>query len=100
MAHQIPLINALAAAGKLHERRRMPTVMRMGPYSFQFFSSDRQERVHVHVNRHPQIARFWLDPVQSARNRGFSEHELDRIASLVVQYQEQLLEAWNDYFNS
>jgi hypothetical protein len=86
--------------GNLHEQRRMPTVMRIGPYSCAFFSSDRAEKVHVHVKRDRQIAKFWLDPVLLAKNRGFSKHELDRVATLVVQYQVQLLEAWYDYFDS
>ena len=31
----------------------MPTVMRVGPYSFVFFSSDRGEPPHIHVKSRP-----------------------------------------------
>ena len=78
----------------------MPTVLQDGPYSFIFFSSDQGEPVHIHVKRDRQIAKFWLNPISLAKNRGFKEHELDRIARLVVKYQETLLEAWYDYFSS
>lgn len=43
-------------------------------------------------------AKFWLEPVQVARNQGFTDHELNRIHRLVVEHAGVLLEAWNDYF--
>lgn len=78
----------------------MPTVLRDGPYNFVFFSSDKDESPHIHVKRDRQIAKFWLNPVSLARNKGFKEHELNQIARLVVKYREALLEAWHDYFGS
>jgi hypothetical protein len=78
----------------------MPTVLTVGPYSFVFFSSDKGELAHIHVKRDRQIAKFWLDPVSLAINRGFKDHELRQIAHLVVKYQQQLLEAWHDYFSA
>ena len=78
----------------------MPTVLRVGPYSFVFFSSDRNEPRHIHVKRDRQIAKFWLDPVALAKNRGFSEHELKDIERLVVDRRDLLQEAWNEYFGA
>jgi hypothetical protein len=78
----------------------MPTVHRDGPYDFIFFSSDKDEPPHIHVKRERRIVKFWLAPIVLAKNRGFSEHEVNKIARLVVKYQEQLLEAWHDYFGS
>ena len=78
----------------------MPTVLQDGPYGFIFFSSDQGERPHIHVKRDRQIAKFWLAGVSLAKNRGFDEHELDKIARLVVRHREKLLEAWHDYFSS
>jgi hypothetical protein len=76
----------------------MPTVLRVGPYSFVFFSSDQGEPPHIHVKRDRSIAKFWLNPVVLANNHGFPEHELRRIEALVVQHRQTLLEAWNDHF--
>lgn len=76
----------------------MPTVLRDGPYSFVFFSSDRDEPPHIHVKRDRQIAKFWLTPVGCSVNRGFAQHELKRIEELVASHQCFLLQAWNDYF--
>ena len=78
----------------------MPTVVRDGPYSFVFFSSDRDEPPHIHVKRDRQIAKFWLAPLSLAKNRGFADHELSQVQRLVVQYQEMFLEAWHDYFGA
>jgi hypothetical protein len=78
----------------------MPTVSQAGPYSFVFFSSDQHEPPHIHVKRDRQLAKFWLDPVSLAKNRGFAEHELGRIQRLVVEQQESLIEAWHDYFGA
>jgi hypothetical protein len=78
----------------------MPTVHHDGPYDFIFFSSDKDEPPHIHVKRERRIAKFWLTPVLLAKNREFTEHEVNKIARLVVKYQERLLEAWHDYFGS
>jgi hypothetical protein len=78
----------------------MPTVLRVGPYSFIFFSSDQGEPPHIHVKRDRSIVKYWLDPVALARNRGFAEHELNRIEALVVQHRQTLVEAWHDYFGA
>lgn len=78
----------------------MPTVLQIGPYSFVFFSSDQREPAHIHVKRDRQIAKFWLEPITLAKNRGCREHELNRIASLVTENQQRLLEAWDDHFNA
>ncbi len=78
----------------------MPTVLVDGSYSFIFFSSDRGEPPHIHVKRERYIAKFWLDPVALAKNRGFPGHELNRIARLVAQHEPILLEAWHEYFGA
>lgn len=77
----------------------MPTVLRSGPYRFFFYAGDREEPPHVHVERDDAEAKVWLDPVRLAYSRGFGRVELGRILRLVKLKQQQLLEAWNAYFN-
>jgi hypothetical protein len=55
----------------------MPTVLRVGPYSFVFFSS-----------------------VALAKNRGFAEHELNAIETSITQNRQELMEAWHDFFDA
>jgi hypothetical protein len=76
----------------------MPTVLRSGPYRIYFVSHDLGEPPHVHVDRDDSSAKFWLAPVALARNLGFTAVELRRIAGLVAEHEQRLLEAWNDYF--
>ncbi|MFH1862191.1 MAG: DUF4160 domain-containing protein [bacterium] len=78
----------------------MPTILYDGPYSFIFFSSDENEPPHIHVKRERRIVKFWLNPISLARNKGFKNGELIKIARLVVKHQETLLEAWHDYFGT
>ena len=36
----------------------MPTVLRVGPYRFFFYASDRDEPIHVHVERDDKVAKY------------------------------------------
>ena len=78
----------------------MPTVLTVGPYSFVFFSSDRGEPLHIHVKRDQLIVKFWLEPVELAKNLGFADHEVSRIERLVTDHRELLREAWHGYFDA
>ena len=78
----------------------MPTVLRTGPYRLFFYSSDRDEPPHVHVEREDNVAKFWLDPVTLQSSGGFSRVEINRIANVVNRHKASLLEAWNEFFGS
>jgi hypothetical protein len=78
----------------------MPTVLKTGPYRLYFHSHEPNEPPHIHVDRERYSAKFWLTPVQFARNVGFAAHELRGIERLVLQHQRRLLEAWNGYFGA
>lgn len=77
----------------------MPTVLRVGPYRFFFYSSDRDEPIHVHIEREANIAKVWLDPIRLQNSGGFRRSELNRILSIITEHQNELLETWNDYFS-
>ena len=80
------------------ELSSMPTVLRIGPYRFYFYSHEPNEPPHVHVDRDEDTAKLWLDPVSLADSLGFSGRELRRIEQIVVEHNQELLEAWDDYF--
>lgn len=77
----------------------MPTVLRVGPYRFFFYASDRSEPAHIHIERDDNVAKFWLEPVRLQSGGGFSRVEINRIAEIVRSRRLQLLEAWNEYFD-
>jgi hypothetical protein len=76
----------------------MPTVLRIGPYRFFFYSGDRDEPPHIHVERDDCTAKFWLDPIRLQRSGGFRRNEINRIYRLVEENKERLLRRWNEYF--
>lgn len=43
--------------------------------------------------------KLWLEPVRIQESGGFGAKEINRIAALVEEHQEELLRAWNEYFN-
>ena len=76
----------------------MPTILRAGPYRFFFYSADREEAPHVHVEREAKRAKFWLDPVRLHESRGFNRAEINRLRGLVERNESRLLEAWHEFF--
>jgi hypothetical protein len=76
----------------------MPTVLRIGPYRIYFWSHEPNEPPHVHVDRDANSAKFWLKPVRFVRNLSFSSRELRRIERIIAEHEQELLEAWHDYF--
>ena len=77
----------------------MPTVLRVGPYRFLFYSSDAEEPRHVHVERDENSAKFWLNPVRLHSSGGFRPVEVRRIQRLVVEHRGALVRSWDAYFN-
>lgn len=76
----------------------MPTVLRAGPYRFFFYACDREEPPHIHIEREDKVANFWLDPIRLQESGGFSRLEIVRMHKLVIEYENGLLEAWDEYF--
>ena len=78
----------------------MPVVHREGPYRFFFYMGDGIEPPHVHVERDNLEAKFWLDPVMIADGGNFRPVEVNRIARIIEERQDQFMGAWNDRFGS
>ena len=78
----------------------MPTVMTVSGFRFFFYSMEGSEPPHIHVERDQSTAKFWLDPVQLARSRGFRSHELNGMRALVIAHRITFKEAWNGHFGT
>lgn len=76
-----------------------PTVRRIGPYRFFFYSNEGGEPPHIHVQRDRQVAKYWLDPVRLARSGRFAAHELHEAEALVRDNETEFLEAWHEFFS-
>ena len=73
----------------------MPTVLRVGPYRFFFYSYDLGERMHIHVICGRNEAKFGLDDCSLAKNLGMPENDLQTVQKLVNEYRETLIHEWN-----
>ena len=64
----------------------MPTVLPVAGYRFVFFSDERQEPPHIHVEQAERYAKFRLASVTLAESSGFRTGELTELRRLVFQY--------------
>ena len=78
----------------------MPTVLRIGPYRFFFYSNENEEPPHSHVQRDRMLAKFWLQPVSVATSVGFGAQELNKLLRLVEESQQIFVKAWDEFFNA
>jgi hypothetical protein len=78
----------------------MPTVLRIGPNRFFFYSLENQEPPHIHVEAAENVAKYWLTPVSLASNHGFRSHEVTAIRRIVEQNEQLFLEAWHEHFGN
>ena len=76
----------------------MPTILRVGPHRFFFYSLENDEPPHVHVEAAENVVKFWLSPVRLASNHGFRSHHLTAIRKIIEENEQLFLEAWHEYF--
>jgi hypothetical protein len=78
----------------------MPTVRRIGSARFFFYSDERDEPPHIHVEQAGAIAKFWLVPVSLAASARFRRHDLRYVERLVHEHRQAFLKAWCDFFKA
>jgi len=78
----------------------MPTLLRVEGFRFFFYSNERQEPPHVHVEKGDGEAKLWLQPVELAYSNGLTPAELRRVRELVFEHQATFVERWNEHFRS
>jgi len=79
-------------------RGALPTVLRLGSWRFHFYSDERSEPPHIHVDTGDGDCKFWLGPVRLARAQRVSPLEVRRIEREVAAREDWLLERWHEYF--
>jgi len=78
----------------------MPSIKDVpGPYRIFFYSFDCNEPMHVHVQREKMVCKFWLEPVEIARNEGFQEREVNRIRQMIESNLTGIRKAWDEHCN-
>jgi hypothetical protein len=77
----------------------MPTVLRVGRYRFFFYSNEGIEPPHIHVEAGGDEAKYWLDPIRLQDAHDFSARDRRAIERIINNHRDELMRAWNDYFN-
>jgi hypothetical protein len=77
----------------------MPTLLRVEGFRFYFYSNERQEPSHVHVEKGGSEAKLWLQPVELAYSYGLTPADLRRVRELTFEHQAEFQERWNEHFN-
>lgn len=77
----------------------MPTVLRIDGYRFFFYSSDRPEPIHIHIEKEGANAKVWISPIRLQYSHGFSSSQINKILKHVEQHTNEIVEAWNEFFN-
>jgi hypothetical protein len=78
----------------------VPTILRVAGYRFFFFSNERREPRHIHIEQAERYAKFWLEPVSLAANAGSRSGELSELRGLVADNRALFVEKWNEYFGN
>jgi hypothetical protein len=76
---------------------KMPTVLRIGPYRFHFYSDELNEPAHIHVATSDGECKFWLDPIKIARNMNLKPPDLRKIERLVFENRNFLIAKYLEY---
>jgi hypothetical protein len=77
----------------------MPTLLQVEGFRFFFYSNERQEPPHVHVEKAEGEAKFWLNPAALAYSHRFTPQELRRVREIVFQHQVAFVERWHEHFD-
>lgn len=77
----------------------MPVIFRQKGFAFFFFMFDLSEPVHVHVRKGRNEAKYWVQPLALAWNRGYRSHELTEIEHLIEANRALILQVWQEELN-
>lgn len=74
----------------------MPTILRVGAFRFHFYSDERGEPPHIHVEFGDGECKFWLEPIKLARNKGVPAPKIRQIERLVYAHQAFLRQKYEE----
>lgn len=78
----------------------MPTVLSVAGYRYFFYSDERDEPAHVHVERGECVAKLWLNPVAVVYSGCMRGRELSRALRIAREHEQQLRRNWDEYFRN
>lgn len=76
----------------------MPTILLLFGLRF-FFYSDEHLPMHIHVRNGDGKAKIAIENAEVIENTGLKPADLKKATDAVIQYKEELIKAWNEYFD-
>lgn len=76
----------------------MPTVLKVNGFRF-FFFSDEHTPVHIHVEKGDGYMRVELETLKITNKQKFTKNDEKKITNIIKEHQNELIGAWNEYFN-
>lgn len=90
-------IDARRGGVRQSARDNVPTIHRERGYRFHFFSDERQEPPHVHVQLGDGEAKLWLTDGALVYSVGLSAPQLRVVREIVAANRQRMLRAWDEY---
>jgi hypothetical protein len=76
----------------------MPTLLIWHGHKFRFYALDVDEPPHVHVVKDGKSLKVWLRSLETARNEGYNDREVERLLAVAAEHRDNWMDAWNDFF--
>lgn len=76
----------------------MPTLLFIFGLRF-FFYSEEHLPIHIHVQNGDGKAKIDVETCMVLENRGIKPKDLKRATDAVLLYKEEIINAWNEYFD-
>lgn len=78
----------------------MPTVLNIKGYRFFFWSNEKGEPIHVHVEKAGASAKFWLEPIEEVYSYGFTGKQRKEILKILQSNYNTLRNKWHEHFDN
>lgn len=76
----------------------MPTVLFLFGLRF-FFYSEEHLPIHIHVKNGDGRAKINVETAEVVENSGIKPKDLKKAVDAVIQYREDFIQAWKEYFD-
>jgi hypothetical protein len=75
----------------------MPTVVIIDGFRFFFYSEERTEPPHIHVEKGDKETKFWLDPLRKAVDWEFPAKDLKKVRKIIKENQALFILKYNEH---
>jgi hypothetical protein len=76
----------------------MPTIIYLFGLRF-FFYSEEHLPIHVHVQNGDGRAKIIVSNLEVVENNGIKPKDIKKAKTIVEEYREDIIKAWNEYFD-